>query len=79
MPIFEYRCEQCGHVMEVLQTSRKTARQICAKCGGTEMKKLLSGFSVGQGKSSSAPACDSCAAGPVCGAGSCPGGMCPMS
>lgn len=79
MPIFEYRCEQCGHVMEVLQKSRKATKQVCANCGGSDMKKLLSGFSVGQSKASSAPACDSCAAGPACGAGMCPGGMCPMS
>ncbi len=79
MPIFEYRCEQCGHVMEVLQQSRKATRQTCAQCGGTDMKKLLSGFAVGQAKASGGAACDSCEAGPMCGAGGCPGGMCPMS
>ncbi len=77
MPIFEYKCAQCGHVTEVLQKSRKVSKQICAKCGGTDTKKMLSGFAVGQGKAVS-PACDSCASGPACGAGSCPGGMCPM-
>lgn len=79
MPIFEYRCEQCGHVMEVLQKSRKAAKQTCAKCGSNDMKKLLSGFAVGQGKASGVSACDSCEAGPACGAGMCPGGACPMS
>ncbi|HPC96163.1 MAG TPA: zinc ribbon domain-containing protein [Sedimentisphaerales bacterium] len=79
MPIFEYRCEQCGHVMEVLQTSRKATRQTCAKCGSTSMKKLLSAFAVGQSKAASGPACDSCAAGPACGMDSCPGGACPMA
>jgi len=77
MPIFEYKCEQCGHVMEVLQNSRKATKQICAKCGSTDTKKVLSGFAVRQGKSASA-ACDSCPTGPVCGADSCPGGMCSM-
>ncbi len=77
MPIFEYKCQQCGHVMEVLQKSRKATKQTCAECGGTDMKKLLSGFAVRQGSSSS-PACDSCAAGPACGQGMCPGGACPM-
>ena len=78
MPIFEYKCEQCGHVMEVLQKSRKASKQTCAQCGSSETKKMLSGFAVGQGKAASA-ACDSCAVGPACGAGSCPGGTCPMS
>lgn len=77
MPIFEYKCEQCGHVTEVLQKSRKASKQICAKCGSSDTKKMLSGFAVGQGKAASA-ACDSCAAGPACGTGTCPGGMCPM-
>ena len=77
MPIFEYKCQQCGHVTEVLQKSRKAAKQVCAQCGSSDTKKMLSGFAVGQGKSA-APACDSCAAGPACGAGGCPGGMCPM-
>jgi len=77
MPMFEYKCQQCGHVMEVLQTSRKPTKQTCAKCGSTDTKKLLSGFAVGQSKPSSS-ACDSCAAGPACGAGTCPGGTCPM-
>jgi putative FmdB family regulatory protein len=78
MPMFEYKCRQCGHVMEVLQKSRKATRQTCDQCGATDMKKLLSGFAVGQGKADS-PACDSCAAAPACGGGMCPGGACPMS
>lgn len=77
MPIFEYRCEQCGHVMEVLQKSRKATKQTCAQCSSTDMKKLLSGFAVRQGSTSS-PACDSCEAAPACGGGMCAGGACPM-
>ncbi len=73
MPIFEYKCEQCGHVMEVLQKSRNATKQTCAECGGTNMKKLLSGFAVAQAKPGT-PACDSCTS-----ASSCPGGACPMA
>ncbi len=79
MPIFEYKCQQCGHVTEVLQKSRKAVKQTCAQCGGSDMKKLLSGFAVGQSKASSSPACDSCTSGPACGSGVCPGGACPMA
>ena len=78
MPIFEYKCRQCGHVMEVLQKSRQAVKQTCEECGGSDMKKLLSGFAVGQSKSPSSLACDSCAAGPGFG-GDCCGGACPMS
>jgi putative FmdB family regulatory protein len=77
MPIFEYKCEQCGHVMEVLHKSLKAEKVACAKCGSTDLRKLLSGFAVGQAKTS-APGCDSCSALPACGGG-CADGMCPMS
>ena len=77
MPIFEYKCQQCGHVTEVLQKSRKATKQTCPQCGGSDMKKLLSGFAVAQAKSS-APACDSCPAPGACGSGACPDGTCPM-
>ena len=34
MPIFEYKCAKCGHVMEVLLKSRTGATPTCEKCGG---------------------------------------------
>ena len=77
MPIFEYKCQKCGHVMEVLQKSRNATKQTCTQCGGTDMKKLLSGFAVAQAKPA-APACDSCASPGACNSGFCPGGACPM-
>ncbi|MCU0916796.1 MAG: zinc ribbon domain-containing protein [Planctomycetes bacterium] len=76
MPIFEYRCGQCGHVMEVLQKGRTAGKLVCAKCGGSDLRKLLSGFAVG--KAAASPACDSCFEAPTCG-GACAGGSCPMS
>jgi putative FmdB family regulatory protein len=75
MPVFEYRCAKCGHVMEVLQKGRNAETLACEKCGGTEMNKLLSGFAVG--RASESPACDSCSSLPAC--GGCVGGSCPMS
>jgi putative FmdB family regulatory protein len=75
MPIFEYKCAKCGHVMEVLQKGREAGTLTCARCGGTDLKKLLSGFAVG--KAAEAPACDSCASLPAC--GGCSGGTCPMA
>jgi putative FmdB family regulatory protein len=77
MPIFEYKCEQCGHVMEVLHKSLNAEKVTCEKCGGSNLRKLMSGFAVGQSKAA-APAWDSCSALPACGGG-CPGGVCPMS
>ncbi len=76
MPIFEFKCGKCGHVMEVLQKSRTAKPPTCEKCGGSDVTKLLSGFAVG--KTAAAPTCDSCGDAPLCG-GACPGGTCPLS
>lgn len=77
MPIFEYKCQQCGHVIEVLQKSRNATKQTCDQCGSTTMKKLLSGFAVAQAKPSAA-ACDSCPSPGTCDGGYCGSGACPM-
>lgn len=74
MPIFEYRCAKCGHVMEVLHKNLKAEPPLCEKCGSPDVSKLLSGFAVG--KTSQSPACDSCSSLPAC--GGCSGGSCPM-
>ncbi len=76
MPIFEFKCDKCGHVMEVLQKSRTAKPPTCEKCGHADLTKLLSGFAVG--KAAAAPACDSCREAPMCG-GACSGGTCSLS
>lgn len=42
MPIFEYRCEACAHLEEVLQKHTDPAPAACPKCGkaGTMSKEL---------------------------------------
>ncbi len=73
MPIFEYRCGKCGHVMEVLHKSLSAKTPACEKCGSATSKQL-SGFAVGKGAPSLS--CDSCSSLPAC--GGCPGGSCQM-
>ena len=41
MPIYEYRCEKCGKVFEVLQRFSDDPVKIHEECGG-EVEKLLS-------------------------------------
>ncbi len=41
MPIYEYRCEECGHRFEVLTSSRH-AQQDCPECGHERCTKLIS-------------------------------------
>ena len=49
MPLFEYRCGGCGGLDTVLEYSWSVAvPPICENCGGSEMTKLISGFSFHQ-------------------------------
>ncbi len=74
MPIFEYRCLECGHVMEVLHKAAGKSNPTCEKCGSGRTEKLLSGFAVGKSRATSA-ACEACPSGPEAG-GMCGGGGC---
>jgi putative FmdB family regulatory protein len=42
MPIYEYRCEACGHYIETLQKISDPPLTDCHKCGKPAMKKLVS-------------------------------------
>ena len=42
MPIYEYRCEVCGHQEEFLQKVSEAPLTVCPKCGKRKFKKLLS-------------------------------------
>ncbi|RMI06629.1 MAG: zinc ribbon domain-containing protein [Calditrichaeota bacterium] len=55
MPLFEFKCKQCGAVFEKLVFSSATNQPVkCHKCGSTETQKLLSTFAARtQGGSSS--------------------------
>ncbi len=43
MPIYEYRCEDCGKIFEILQ--KRTDPEECLKClycGSGQLKKMIS-------------------------------------
>ena len=42
MPIYEYACESCGHVFDVLQKMDADPLRDCPECGEPGLKKLLS-------------------------------------
>jgi putative FmdB family regulatory protein len=42
MPIYEYRCQECGNRAEILVRSLKREQAVCPECGSTEMGKLIS-------------------------------------
>jgi putative FmdB family regulatory protein len=42
MPLYEYRCEACGHQFEVIQKFSDEPIAVCPKCGSGPVEKLLS-------------------------------------
>jgi len=66
MPIFEYRCTDCGTRFEKLVRSSDTNGPQCPKCGTAHLEQELSTFAAhGSTRSEAAPM-----------AGGCPAGMC---
>jgi putative FmdB family regulatory protein len=74
MPIYEYRCEKCGEVSEVLILGEQEA-PVCAQCGSGDLVKLMSAHNTpGSSRPFAAPAAGGCCGSP----GSCgtPGSCC---
>src|SRR3569832_2446993 len=42
MPIYEYRCEACGHALEALQKMSEAPLTDCPECGAPALKKQVS-------------------------------------
>lgn len=51
MPIFEYHCDKCGAMIEILVRGSEVAKPICPKCGGSDLKRSFSVFSAAGGRS----------------------------
>ncbi len=62
MPIYEYRCSQCGECFEViLGVSEKDSKVTCPKCGANRPQRVMSAFSCGGAKGVESGAGSSCA------------------
>jgi len=42
MPIYEYKCEECGHELEAIQKFSDDPLTECPECGKPALKKQLS-------------------------------------
>ncbi|HFD79069.1 MAG TPA: zinc ribbon domain-containing protein [Gammaproteobacteria bacterium] len=42
MPIYEYRCSECGHKLEKLQKISDPPLTVCPVCGKATLQKLVS-------------------------------------
>lgn len=55
MPIYEYRCDECRNLFEVITTSTSAVEEVsCKKCGSSKVKKTISAasFRINSGHSS---------------------------
>ncbi len=61
MPIYEYKCNNCGNCFEQLVFNSEDEKDInCKKCGGQEIKKVISSFAcISQGGEPSLSGCSS--------------------
>jgi len=86
MPIYEYRCNACGHELEALQKLSDEPLQDCPACDRPELTKLVSAagfrlkgsgwyetdFKPGAGKESCAASSQDSATPPCANGGGCP-------
>lgn len=43
MPIYEYKCQSCGQISEVLiHGFNSNKKLVCSKCGSEDLQKLMS-------------------------------------
>lgn len=67
MPIYEYKCKDCGQIVsELRRMAEREAPLACPQCGG-EAEVVLSQFSAGRGSSGAQDwsPCDECSSGPT--------------
>ena len=53
MPIYAYRCEECGHTEDILQKLSDEPLKKCTSCGKESFKKMLTAAGVNTGSSGS--------------------------
>lgn len=80
MPIFEYRCTDCGSDYEILHRSRENPDEIsCPACASKRHTKKMSSFAATGLGASSAPSCESGNCDFSAASSPCAGGMCGLN
>lgn len=60
MPIYEYRCSQCGHEFDFLTRGDVKEPEKCPECDAPNPEKKLSAFAVNTGATPKGDKCNSC-------------------
>ncbi len=68
MPIFEYKCSECGQVSEFLELGKPKGAHACKGCGSPKTEKVFSTFAA----QSNAAKPAGCAKAGSCSSGGCP-------
>lgn len=68
MPLYEFRCDSCQHVIERLCRVGSNGKGLkCPECGGSKLRRLMSVFSARtkgeSGTTSVGSSCSSCTSG----------------
>ena len=72
MPIFEFKCTECGEFFELLVMNQKDDEEVkCPKCGAQSFERVMSMSNYSMGGSSAGTASK-----PSCQERSCSGGSC---
>jgi putative FmdB family regulatory protein len=82
MPIFEYKCNDCGRKFDVLHKSSTNLEEVvCPDCQSKNSQKLLSSFSASMGSSSSfsGSSCSDGSCSVPSYSGGCASGMCGLN
>lgn len=81
MPMFEYKCTECGQVSEFLVgVTRENPQIVCESCGGTSLERMISPISFSMKESSSRfPIAGQCQCGQGESRGGCGGAGCSCS
>ncbi|MDD4171137.1 MAG: zinc ribbon domain-containing protein [Syntrophomonas sp.] len=45
MPIFDFKCQECGHKFDLMISNADKDKAQCPQCGTTNLQQLLSSFS----------------------------------
>ena len=63
MPIFEYKCLECGTVTEFLERGGRQNKRVCDGCGSSKLKKKFSSFAGIVKQTETAQRCKDCSSG----------------
>jgi len=67
MPLYEYKCQDCGQLFEILQRASEDNSSLqCPSCGSSKLRREFSVFNTNNGNSNT-------------GNDSCPTGTCPLT